>query len=351
MSEEPWHRRIRRLGDTQATALCELFHTREVLTLDGNPATTWSFEPARTVAPPAAVLRGSSDQLLLSIREDGLCERLGAREWCDYEGESRLLAWILAHGFLLESLGRLLREPILPIAWSDAALLEAATTETATLGFSAAAADGRTCRGFLGLPPALVSRLTTSTGWQSNSATHTRWLQLPVTLRIELRSERFPLAELAAARTGDVLVLGRSARCWHGLRMTTVGTTGTIAAGGDCWSASYEGDRLHLGAALPLTATEVNMLETTPESAAGAGSRSAMANVPVTLDFEVGSLSLPLSELANLKPGYVFRLPGRLEEAQVVIRANGVRIGNGELVAVGDVLGVQLLLIESNGIR
>jgi flagellar motor switch/type III secretory pathway protein FliN len=35
----------------------------------------------------------------------------------------------------------------------------------------------------------------------------------------------------------------------------------------------------------------------------------------------------------------------------VVIRANGTRVGYGELVAVGDVLGVQLLALETNGLR
>jgi type III secretion protein Q len=52
-----------------------------------------------------------------------------------------------------------------------------------------------------------------------------------------------------------------------------------------------------------------------------------------------------------MKPGYVLQLPMRLEDARVVIRANGVRIGHGELVAVGDVLGVQVLAIDPHGLR
>ena len=60
---------------------------------------------------------------------------------------------------------------------------------------------------------------------------------------------------------------------------------------------------------------------------------------------------LPLGELANLKPGYVFEIAGNLNQVRVVIRANGTRVGYGELVAVGDVLGVQLLALETNGLR
>jgi type III secretion protein Q len=74
-------------------------------------------------------------------------------------------------------------------------------------------------------------------------------------------------------------------------------------------------------------------------------------NIPVSLDFDLGSLSVPLGELAALKPGYVLELPGSLEKLRVTIRANGTRVGYGELVAVGDVLGVQLLALEPDGLR
>ena len=47
---------------------------------------------------------------------DGWVERLGEREWWDFTGESRLLAWALAHTGLLEGLGRILREPLMPSA-------------------------------------------------------------------------------------------------------------------------------------------------------------------------------------------------------------------------------------------
>jgi type III secretion protein Q len=351
MNNQPWHERLRRLSPANAANLCELFRGREMLTLDGEPATTWSFRPARALPLPAAILRSSNEQLLLSIEEDGLCERLGTREWWDYDAESRLLAWVLAHGFLVESLGRLLREPLLPTAWSEAVLSPPDSPDIATLGFSARTPDGRTCIGLLGLSPTLVSRLTTTVGWRSTAHAFAPWLQLPISLRVEIPGRRFPLAELTEARTGDVLIVGRGRRCWSSLRLAAAGTSGAGFFTGS-WSASYDGDRLRLG----LFATEVPMLEKTPleptlEGSDATTTLSAMAEIPVTLDFEVGTLSVPLGEVANLRPGYVFQLPTRLEDARVVIRANGVRIGHGELVAVGDVVGVQLLTIDANGIR
>lgn len=76
---------------------------------------------------------------------------------------------------------------------------------------------------------------------------------------------------------------------------------------------------------------------------------ASLADVPVRLDFEVGSIAVPLGQLASLKPGYVFKLRGRPEGVPVIIRANGTQIGHGELVAIGDSLGVQILAIDGVG--
>lgn len=74
-----------------------------------------------------------------------------------------------------------------------------------------------------------------------------------------------------------------------------------------------------------------------------AGGEDPVRGLPVQLDFEVGQLQLSVGELAALQPGYVFALPAHLEGANVVIRANGRAAGRGEVVAVGDTLGVRLL--------
>ena len=79
--------------------------------------------------------------------------------------------------------------------------------------------------------------------------------------------------------------------------------------------------------------------------------RRGADQIPVSLDFDLGNLAVPLGELATLKPGYVFELSNSLDSVRIVIRANGTRVGHGELVAVGDVLGVQLLALETDGLR
>jgi len=76
---------------------------------------------------------------------------------------------------------------------------------------------------------------------------------------------------------------------------------------------------------------------------ANAAAEDPAGRLPVEVEFEVGKLELRLGEIAALQPGYVFALPVHLEGANVTIRANGRVAGQGELVAVGDTLGVRLL--------
>jgi len=83
--------------------------------------------------------------------------------------------------------------------------------------------------------------------------------------------------------------------------------------------------------------------------AAEGNAAASLEEMPVALDFEIGSLAVPLGQLATLKPGYMFRLRGRADGVRVLIRANGVHVGHGELVALGDSLGVQLVAIEPLG--
>ena len=73
------------------------------------------------------------------------------------------------------------------------------------------------------------------------------------------------------------------------------------------------------------------------------GGGEGIEQLPVQLRFELGEVELSIAELSALQPGYVFPLASRLEGANVAIRANGRHVGRGEVVAVGDTLGVRLL--------
>jgi type III secretion protein Q len=68
----------------------------------------------------------------------------------------------------------------------------------------------------------------------------------------------------------------------------------------------------------------------------------------VPISFEIETSSLSLSELEAVEPGYVFELPAPIKGANVRLTVYGQVIGLGELVSVGDQLGVRILKIGAS---
>lgn len=64
--------------------------------------------------------------------------------------------------------------------------------------------------------------------------------------------------------------------------------------------------------------------------------------IPLTITVEVARWRMPLNELIDLKPGNVLELPVRPEEG-VYLCVNGKRIARGELLKLGDAIGVKVL--------
>jgi type III secretion protein Q len=274
----------------------------------------------------------------LSVGDDGWCETLGARSWWDFTGESRLLAWSLAHTGLIEGLGRILREPLMPTVLTDGALPHADTG--VSLSFSATTQDGRTTTGSVSMSATMLERLVSHGGWRRPTSIPDVWLQVPGTVRIELCGSTFSLGVLNVTEMGDVLVLGNRGTCWQRFQLTLVASRSDTPL--RTWNATYDGEHLKVSSGAINPPMELIMSD--PKM-------GSVADIPVSLDFDLGNVAVPLGELASLKPGYVFELPGSLERRRVTIRANGARVGQGELVAVGDVLGVQLLSLDVEGLR
>lgn len=74
---------------------------------------------------------------------------------------------------------------------------------------------------------------------------------------------------------------------------------------------------------------------------------SDLENLLVTLVFELGRTALPLGEVKELAPGAIVPL-GDSTNATVDVVANGKRVGRGEIVRIGDSLGVRLVRMINN---
>ena len=83
-----------------------------------------------------------------------------------------------------------------------------------------------------------------------------------------------------------------------------------------------------------------------PDLTAGAGPGPAgdldlLADVELTVTVELGRIRLPLRELLRLQEGSVVELD-RLAGAPVDVLANGTPVARGDVVVVGDELGVRI---------
>lgn len=82
--------------------------------------------------------------------------------------------------------------------------------------------------------------------------------------------------------------------------------------------------------------------ETTRDTPHTSADGVAVEALEVPVHLELAVMSLPLAELAALAPGHVLQLPVLLRDATVRLVCHGQTLGQGQLVAVGEHLGLQI---------
>lgn len=266
--------------------------------------------------------------------------------WNDHVGRSRVLAWSLAHEARLMRLSEALGVSLLPVAdgsnedapggndgvWLDFTIDDYADDEAQT-------PSART-RGALRVPAAWLPWLAERADATSVDETlPAHWRQLPATVSIAFTIPALNARDWRSLRPGDAIVVGRSVRP-PPLQAQAAGRAWPLAATPNGWRVEGAAQTLPPN---PPSPPERKMSENDDNTATAAAVEDPARNLPVRVEFEIGQVELSLGELADLQPGYVFALPAQLEGANVVIRANGRSSGRGEVVAVGDTLGVRLL--------
>jgi type III secretion protein Q len=151
---------------------------------------------------------------------------------------------------------------------------------------------------------------------------------LPFPLVLELGRRTLPASAWRGLATGDLVLLDCQPGATEPNYRLRVGHN-------RYFGAKATGQKIELLA--PMAA------ETSP-TPARAGDNWA-DDLPVQVIFEAGRLELPLKELRSVQAGYCFELP-RPPGATVALVANGVTIGEGELVRLGDVLGVKVVRLK-----
>ncbi|MGF3025710.1 type III secretion system cytoplasmic ring protein SctQ [Methylobacterium aquaticum] len=168
---------------------------------------------------------------------------------------------------------------------------------------------------------------------------------LPVVLRFVAGHVRLTARQLAGLEPGDAVLPD----LWHpasGEIRVVLGDGLVAVARTDCHTSTL---RTPFGpAALDPAAASGDAAMTQVQAGTGAaveGSgmpEAGLDTVGVSLTFELGRRTLGLGELKGIGEGHVFDLG--LDPAQPVdLVANGVRIGRGEIVEVGERIGVRVV--------
>ncbi|RWB97832.1 MAG: YscQ/HrcQ family type III secretion apparatus protein [Mesorhizobium sp.] len=92
---------------------------------------------------------------------------------------------------------------------------------------------------------------------------------------------------------------------------------------------------------------EWTMNQDTPPHADQALEEATLDELPVTLAFELGRTAMPLGEVRQLAPGAIVPLANVTKETVDII-ANGKRVGRGEIVRIGESLGVRIARMFDN---
>ncbi|ASL45434.1 Yop proteins translocation protein Q [Burkholderia sp. AD24] len=167
--------------------------------------------------------------------------------------------------------------------------------------------------------------------------------------------KRLPVDTLRALEPGDVLLRATfpsldaaQPGTSHNLsapraRLRAVAAWGTPGLTRVCAAVEIDGQSL-------VIVKEPNMSEELDPASADAGlaiddpaDPIRIGELELPVQFEIDTVALPLAQLSALGPGYVLELPVPAADAQLRLVAHGQTIGYGELVTVGEHLGIRII--------
>lgn len=353
----PLRGRIPALAPAQAQALRTLFRKPHSWLLGDQGL--MHLMPGRP-HPPAELFEVDAEGTRVGVRlqatEAVLAEGL---HWSDFSGRSRILAWSLAHEGplmrlsealgvaltpLLEGAGEADEDPGDPL-WVDFLIDDEHPQDDPDAARRAPALHGS-----LRLPAVWAEGLLVRAEppFEDDAPPPLgRWRDLPATVSLQFQIPPLAQEDWDALAPGSVFVVGRSGRrpafqaraCGRAWPLVLV-TGGWRVEGPSQIIPGIQEDPMTENQA---PAGEGEDQDNPQATAAAADPDAGTRKLPVEVAFEIGRMQLPLGKLAELQPGYVFPVPSQLEGANVTIRANGEAVGQGELVSVGDTLGVRLL--------
>ena len=358
-------------------------HVRVTTTSFSQDMAYWRFETKPPTLPDntpdiqgemLVELSGSKENLILMLTKHQWQEQRLPLPWWEYsDAKSKLLAWELAHEKLLSHLNLLFDDAFSVTAIDHKSRDKPESVRTRTpqqceseiiyLSWKAIA-DNLISYGHLGILYSGINRLLSENNWPKEVAGYRPVISDITTtgVALVLVTEPITLQELSAFEAGDLFYLGNKAKVQSALRIFPCHNPyhnshhdhhpdkhQTVDLQRAYWSAIYQPSENTRETPSAVVTKELSM-ETISDSNMNATSATTtvkLNELPINIEFKLGQLQVPLSQIQDIQPGYIFNLENDIENSIVDIMANGSLIGQGRLVAIEDHLGIQVLQIGS----
>lgn len=175
---------------------------------------------------------------------------------------------------------------------------------------------------------------------------------LPVPLAFRIGSTRLTQRELASLQHGDIIAIEQ----WKSAGAGLVCRAATPGARGLALSARVIGARITIDDIQTSEAPSMNSSpppeptdggtdgthDDTRTGNTGSAGTSVLDALEVDAAFELERRTLTLAQLKAMQPGFVIELDQPLNQSVIRILANGMEVGTGHLIAVGNKLGVRV---------
>ncbi len=346
----PLRDRLRTIPPERAEAATRLLASGDRLVRTDGPTRLELRADVAQHAPHAttAVLTHAHGRVQLILTSEQGSAAIGDRTWHDFTGETRLLAWSLAYETLLGQLVEVLGTPLLPVELLPAPPAPANVWHWAGFRFDG---DGSHCEGLLGLDRTTLDALASASGWDrddGDAAARTGRSGIPLPCRLRLPAQMLPAATVRALQVGDALLIGQRAAAITDLRLCA----DTGESGFDlrhAWAASASAEGMTI--TRDLTEAELRnetMSQDPPfehDQLADEDVADVRDAITVRVELLLDTLHLNLSEIDRIGAGQILNLAQPVEGARVTLRANGKAFGSGELVSLGELLGVKITRI------
>lgn len=321
-----------------------------------NGTAHWRFGTSQHCGSEWVELECREQRLLVRV-EHSETPIVGVRPFWDYQGDSRLLSWMLEHDTLLCHLNELFNAD-----WQPSAIYQWQRTQSNPVLLDWRLEHAHHVQsGSLALPIASAERWMHSTQWQSVQRPPN---EIAIPARLVMSLANMPSADLAAFEAGDVLVAGNLTSCWQSLQITFPGKAldamvlpCALSSTGDINHRPWEVHQpsltiLSTSRETPMS-TELDTADppngTDSSSVHSAPNTTPLTRLPMTVQLELAELQLPAHTLMHMQPGYLIELEQPLAHQCVTVKVQQRPWARGELVVIGDRLGIRLLDIADHG--